>query len=225
MALHPDAGTSFSLRDFLRSTRRALGFSPMQRVLRELRRRGVDVGSLNAIELFGGCAKRHTLDYAGRVAHLEVWEIDPTCEPALHRTIPSAAIRIVDTYEEIRKTSERFDLIVVDNPMSIYGGHCEHFDLFPHILRLASDSAIIVINVIPKVSAAAQKKFPYLFNEQHLDMRRRFYEVNQADNLSPAQIVSAYERETRITDFQLEWNFWVKRHFIYYLTIKIKKVR
>ena len=120
----------FTARLVADATRRALGFSPMQQVLRELRRRGVDVGSLNAIELFGGCAKRHTLDYAGRVAHLEVWEIDPTCEPALHRTIPSATIRIVDTYEEIRKTSDRFDLIVVDNPMSIYGGHCEHFDLF-----------------------------------------------------------------------------------------------
>ena len=50
------------------------------------------------------------------------------------------------------------------------------------------------------------------------------YGANQADHLSPAQIVSAYERVTTITGFQLEWNFWVKRHVIYYLTIKINKV-
>ena len=196
----------------------------MQQVLRKLEKRGVAIGSLKTIELFGGCGKRHAVDYANRVARLEVWEIEPSCEEVLRKKIPQATIHITDTYQQIRKTSERFDLIVIDNPMSIYDGHCEHFDLFPDLFRLAADSAIIVVNVIPNLSAAAARKFPYLFNEKQLQVRRRFYNTDKADDLSWGQIVSAYRRQAEAAGFELEWSFSVRRHFIYYLALKIKRL-
>jgi hypothetical protein len=196
----------------------------MQQVLRELEKRGVAIGSLKAIELFGGCGKRHTVDYANRIARLEVWEIEPSCEEVLRKKIPQATIHITDTYQQIRKTSERFDLIVVDNPMSIYDGHCEHFDLFPDLFRLAADSAIIVVNAIPNLSAAVARKLPYLFSEKQLQVRRRFYNTDNADDLSWGQIVSAYRGQAEAAGFELEWSFSVRRHFIYYLALKIKRL-
>jgi hypothetical protein len=223
MALHPDTGTALSPRDLLRAMRRALGLSPMQRVLRELQQRGVNIPSLNAIEVFGGCAKRHTLDYASRVAHLEAWEIDPTCETALRKNISNATIRIVDSYQQIRQTSEHFDLIVVDNPASEYDRHFEHFELFPDIFRLVGNSALIVINVIPKTSPGALKKLPNLFNQEHLAARRRFYETERPEDISWAQIVSAYQGQAEMAGFKLEWHFCVRRHFIYYLVLKISR--
>jgi hypothetical protein len=223
MALHPDLVRSFS-RDFMRSARRVFGLSPMQQVLRELEHRGVDLASLTAVELFGGCAKRHTLDYANRVAGLEAWEIEPSCEEMLRKNIRGGTVRIVDTFEEIRKTSQRFDLIVIDNPMSIYGGHCEHFELFPDVFRLVGDSAIFVIDVIPNVPPDGLRKFPYLFSEQHLALRRQFYQAEKADDLSREQIVSAYRRSAETAGLKLEWNFWVRRHFVYYLAFKVRRL-
>lgn len=223
MVLHPDAGRS-SPRDLLRSMRRALSLSPMQKVLRGLRRRGVAFDTLNAIELFGGCGKRHTLDYAGQIAHLEIWEIDPTCEPTLRRNIPDATVRIVDSYEEIRRTADHFDLIVVDNPASEFDGHFEHFELFPDVFRLAVGSAVIVINVIPKISPVTLKKIPNLFNKEHLAARSHFYETDRPEDISWAQIVSAYDARAKRAGFAMEWNFWVKRHFVYYLALKINSL-
>jgi len=197
----------------------------MQRVLRKLRRQGVDLGSLNGVELFSGSGKRHTLDYASRLAHLEAWEIDPACEATLRRNVSNATIRIVDTYQEIRRTSEHFDLIVVDNPATVHGGHFEHFDLFPELFRLAGDSAVVLINVIPRISTNTLTKFPNIFNEQHLAARRRFYKTQNPENISWIDIVSAYRQRAQAAAFELEWSFRVRRHFVYYLAFKIRKFK
>jgi hypothetical protein len=225
MALHPDAETAFSPRDLLRSARRRLGLSPMQRLLRRLRRQGVELGSLNGIELFSGSGKRHTLDYASRIGRLEAWEIDPTCEAMLRRNVPNAAIRIVDTYQEIRRTSEHFDLIVVDNPATMHGGHFEHFDLFPDLFRLAGDSAVVLINVIPRIAANTPTKFPNIFDERHLAARRQFYKAEQPENLSWTDIVSAYRQCAQAAGFEWEWSIRVRRHFVYYFAFKIRRLK
>jgi hypothetical protein len=212
-----------SLRDVLRSSRRLLGLSPMQKVLRELEARQVDLASLRVLELFGGTGKFHTLDFASRVSSLEVWEIDSRLEGPLKRNLPGAVIRIVDSHSEIKRTGERFDLVIVDNPMSIYDGYCEHFDLFPDLFRLARDEAILLLNVIPSLPPAARKKYPYIFNEEQCSRRLRFYGTEEVENLSWEQMVSAYRRHAGRAGFALEWSFSVRRHFVYYLCLKIRR--
>ena len=54
----------------LRAMRRNLGASPMRRLCRQLQERGVDLGRLRALEVFGDDGTRHTLDYAPMVASL-----------------------------------------------------------------------------------------------------------------------------------------------------------
>ena len=48
----------------LRNIRRGLGMSPTQMVFNEMKKRGVNVKSLNALEVFGGSGDYHTKDYA-----------------------------------------------------------------------------------------------------------------------------------------------------------------
>jgi hypothetical protein len=212
-----------SVRDILRSTRRLLALSPTQKGLRKLRARGVHLGSLRALELFGGRGVYHTLDYASRISSLEVWEIDPLLESDLRRNLPRATVRIVDCHEEIKRTSGRFNFLVVDNPMSTYGGHCEHFDLFPDLFRVACDESIVLLDVIPSAPPIARKKYPYLFNEEQRGRRRAFYQTDDPDNVSWETIVAAYRTHAELAGFGVDWSFTVRRHFVYYLALKISR--
>jgi len=212
-----------SLRDILRSTRRLLALSPTQKVLRGLLARGVELSSLRALELFGGRGAYHTLDYASRILTLEVWEINPLLESELRRNLPMAKIRIVDCYAEIKQTTGRFDFLVVDNPMSVYDGHCEHFDLFPDLFRVACDETIVLLDVIPSLPQSARNKYPYIFNEEQRRRRRAFYQTDHPDNVPLESMVAAYRRHAESAGFDLKWSFAVRRHFVHYLALKISR--
>jgi hypothetical protein len=53
---------------------------PIQRVLRELERHGMDVGSRRALEVFGCTGERMTRWYADSVGSLDVWELNARLE-------------------------------------------------------------------------------------------------------------------------------------------------
>jgi hypothetical protein len=69
-----------TVKQALWSLRRSLGLSPTQYIFRELRRRGVTLNDLSALEVFGGTGGLHTQDYAAQVRRLELWEINPDHE-------------------------------------------------------------------------------------------------------------------------------------------------
>jgi hypothetical protein len=210
-------------RNVLRPVRRSLGLSPMQKVLRRLRARGIDLKSVRALELFGGSGAYHTVDYSDKVGSLEVWEIDPELESSLRANLPNTTVRIVDCYAELKRTTGRFDFVIVDNPMSTYGGHCEHFDLFPDIFRVLCDQTVLILDVIPRVPPVALKRFPYLFNEEQRQRRREFYHTAEPDHLPLGTILSAYRRHAEQAGFEVEWSFMVRRHFVFYLALKIRR--
>src|SRR5262249_44333554 len=131
---------------------RTLGLSPTQQIVRELQRRGVRLHELHALELFAHSGFLHTRDYQPWVASLEAWEIDPKQEAALRRNLPGAEVKITDSYQEIRRTMRKYSLIVIDAPDCVHGGdgqYCEHFSMLPEVFRVASDSAVLLMNVMP----------------------------------------------------------------------------
>ena len=77
---------------------------PMLRLLKELKRRGVDLGELRTLEIFGRDGLDHTTTYAREVKSLEVWEINPKWHSDLVKNLPDASIRIVDSYEELGRS-------------------------------------------------------------------------------------------------------------------------
>lgn len=195
----------------------------MERVLREMSKRGVVLKQLKALEVFGFTGAFHTAEYQRRVASLEVWEIDPTCEAALRRNLPGATVKITDSYQECRASARNFSLIVIDNPMSTYGEHCEHFGLFPDLLRLAEDPCVLIINVIPHIDASAKRKYPKLFNRDQLDRRSQFYDTNRPEHIALSQMVLVYARLAADCGFTLDWWFSCQRSVVHYLVLKISK--
>jgi len=195
----------------------------MRRLVRRLTRQGFDLRSARTLELFGGSGRFHTVDYARCVGSLEVWEIDERHAAELRKRLPHARIRIVDTYIEIGRTPDTFDLVVVDNPMSTWGGRCEHFDLFPSLFSLLASRAVVVLNVIPRLTDAARTRYPYLFNNEHLARRTTFYRTEHPEDVRVEEMVRSYERYALRAGFRLEWHLLVRRHFVYYLALSLAR--
>jgi len=208
----------FIVKKLLWSLRRALGLSPTQRVFRDLRARNVPTGDLAALEFFGRTGFLHTVDYARQVSSLEVWEIDPAHEPDLRRNLPGAAVRIVDSFDELKRTPRKFNLLVVDNPVCVYGGHCEHFDIFPDIFRVAMDSSILILNAAPNPSPPTEAA--------HLASRRAFNKTDRPENVPFDRMMKVYREIVQAAGFALEWHFFRRRTHatrVYYIVLKIQR--
>jgi hypothetical protein len=208
------------------AARRRLGMAPMARLVKELKRRQVDLGTLRALEAFGGTGVLQTVDYAGEVASLEVWEIHPGNEEALRRNLPGARIKIVDSYREIQTTAEQFDFIVVDAPAVTHGGeHLEHFDLFPSLLRVAGPSALIVLSVMDRVRRG-QKWLgaPGLPREEYLARRARFYRTSKPATIAVDDMIPAYRDLIADHGFRLDWHLVQPKWRIFkYLALKVSR--
>lgn len=205
---------------------RKMGFlpTPMEVVLRELNRRGVNLAELDALEAFG-YKGYHTKDYAPFVKSLEVWEIYPGFEKDLRNNFPNARIRICDSFKQILATERKYDLIVVDNPASVYGennAYCEHFELFPNIFRAAKNECIVILAVIPNIVSYHKTYGRYPSNEQ-LERRAKFYNTNHPERLGYREMVVTYEQYASDNGFSFDWYFTVKRTAIYNLVFKITK--
>ncbi|HVZ42103.1 MAG TPA: hypothetical protein VHI13_22680 [Candidatus Kapabacteria bacterium] len=191
----------------------------MQRVVRRLKRLGVRLNELDALEMFGGTGTFHTIDYAARVRSLDAWELDPTRAAEFRRTVPNAKITITDAYLAAKNASKRYGLIVADNPMSWHGDHVEHFDLLGEILRIAQPDAVVILNVIPEITPAALRRFPYLSNERQREARSAFYRTATPDSIGREQILDAYASRAAAAGRSIAWSFFVRRHFVFYLVL------
>ena len=172
---------------------------PIQKVLRLLEERGFSLNSADAIELFGRKGDWHTKYYVDRVSTLEVWEINPDFLADLKINLPMAKIKITDSFKEIKKTSSKYNLIIIDNPQSVYGGgkYCEHFELFPHIFRIAKGPCVIILNVNIQ---------PYNFHKGLVWWERRkiFYHTDDPEKLSFKHVEAHYAEICKVNGFYLK---------------------
>jgi len=181
---------------------------------------------LHALEVFGGSGHWVAKFYANKVSTLDVWEIEQKYENSLRRNLPNAEVKITDSYQEMKTTSKKFNLLVADTSFSFHGEHCEHFDLFPDIFRIVMDSAILVLNVHTHVTDTALKKYPYLFNEKHLACRGSFYKTDHPDRLSFDELVSTYKDMAKSNGFAVDWHFFQERRWsaFYFLVLGIRRL-
>jgi hypothetical protein len=210
--------------------------TPMEKVVKELKRRNLKPQELHALEVFGRDGHWHTQCYAGHAKTLEVWEIQEQYRDVLQKNFPGAKVKITDSFVEIRHTAGRYNFIVVDNSLGTFrddpvpGGvattYCEHFELFPNVFRVAMDSAILILNVIPETNEAARKKYAYLFNETQLARRRDFYQTDHPEKVSFDKMVETYKRLANDSGFKVEDFFFEKRGengVAYYLVLKFAR--
>jgi hypothetical protein len=210
------------------SLRRIFGLSPTQQVFRELSRRGVRVNELRALELFAHSGFLHTKDYLSQVASLEAWEIDPRHKEALRQNLPSAEVKITDSYQEIKRTARKYNLIVLDTPECVHGDHgqyCEHFSMLPAVFPIAQDSTVLILNVMTGYGNGKSPRRP-LFTDAHLEQRRRFYGTDHPETVRLAEMIPVYRRLVEVNGFELEWYFFHKRTRdgrLYYLVLKLRR--
>jgi hypothetical protein len=198
----------------------------MHRVLVELERRGVAVKNLVTLEAFGGTGDNHILDYAARVASLEIWEIDPSCEPVLRRKAPFAKILITDSIAQLHRTQSRYSFIIFDNPMADYNDHkyCEHFDLFPRVFEVAADDGVLALSVVTRPTSLSRRRAPHLFNEVHLRRRREFYGTPTPDDVSFDEMAQTYRRLAEAAGFRIDWWFGLERSIAHFIILKIRRL-
>lgn len=192
--------------------------------INRIEKKGIDLSQMNALEVFGGSGKsvdRYVLD---KVKKLDVWEIDERRQTELKNNLPKAEIKIVDSFNEIKNTKNRYDIVIMDNPMNMFESHCEHFDMFINIFDILKDQGIIILDIIPKLDDIPTE-FQYIKEDMHLLCRKLFYGTKNPLNIPIKNMVSTYEDIINKNGYILEWSFTEERsrNFIYYLVLKIKK--
>lgn len=191
---------------------------PMSEVVEQIEANfGSPLSEADALELFAREGDWQTVSYAPHVKTLEAWEINPQFREALKRNLPYAKIKITDTWKEIKTTSRKYDLIVVDSPQGVYGEHCEHFGLLPDIFRIANDGCVIILNVNVE---------PYNFHKGSEWWKRRkdYYRTEHPEKLELDTVTQHYKRICQENNVAMKWCFFQQRHtdFLYYFVMSVQ---
>ncbi len=168
----------------------------MNHVVDFLKSKYIHLEKLHAIEIFGGTGKTDAV-LAKNVKTFEIWEIDQKLKPQLEKSFPNSKIKICDSIEILNKSQkiQKFDLILIDNPMSVFGmkknsvGYCEHFDVIKNIEKLIDKEAIVIflVNKKPFFSKKLKKK-----NILWRKRRQEFYGSIDTNNMSLQFLTSFY---------------------------------
>lgn len=126
-----------------------------------------------------------------RVKTTHAWEIEKCFEEQLVKNLPeNAQIIIGDSHRLIMQEQKKFDIIVFDNPMGVYGEenqYCEHFDIIQNFSLVAQDECLVIFNV-------KSEPFNYESNKNWQNRRNDFFKVLDASNLSLSFLRKFYER-------------------------------
>ena len=168
----------------------------MNYVVNFLKSEGIPLEKLHAIEIFGGIGKTDAI-LAKNVKAFEIWEIDQKLKPQLVKIFPNAKIKICNSVDILNKSQKirKFDLILIDNPMNVFGTkknsfeYCEHFDVIKNIKKLIDKEAIVIflVNKKPFFSKKLKKK-----NALWRKRRQEFYGDVDTNNMSIQFLTSFY---------------------------------
>ena len=168
----------------------------MNHVVNFLKSEGIPLEKLHAIEIFGGIGKTDAI-LAKNVKAFEIWEIDQKLKPQLVKIFPNAKIKICNSVDILNKSQKirKFDLILIDNPMNVFGTkknsfeYCEHFDVIKNIKKLIDKEAIVIflVNKKPFFSKKLKKK-----NVLWRKSRQEFYGNIDTNNMSIQFLTSFY---------------------------------
>jgi len=196
----------------------------MNKVLQKLEEQEVKLDKLNAIEVFGREGNWHTIPYYNKVNSLEVWEINKEYKKGLQKNLPNAKIKILDSIKNILeyKVIKKFDLIVIDNPLNVFGknnSYSEHFDFIDRIENIATDNPIIIFNVC---------RNPFNLHKNTLWKKRReeFYKLKDTSCLQIKFLLKFYKEMFEMRGkWDVIFNFVIIRHeYLDYFVFKLKKI-
>lgn len=199
--------------------------SPIECLLKRIKDKEENIEDMHCLSVFGGkgCINEKFLqEYVGK---LETWEICKEFEEELRNNVPKADVKIVDSFEQLNKTLQKYDMVFMDNPMSIYEDHCENFDMFMEHFKVLKEESIIVMDIITRLDNIP-KEFNYIRNDMHLLCRKLFFRTTNPENISIDIIKKTYQSIIEREGFKVQWDLVEERtdDFIYYLAFKVKKI-
>jgi len=168
----------------------------MENVIRFIESNDIKLNNLNGLEIFGGTGTTDIL-LSKKLKNFDIWEIDENCESKLKNLFPNSKIKICDSIKILKEKNNfsKYDLILLDNPMSVFGSndepykYCEHFDTLEYISKLIDKSAIVIflVNKKPFYHKKLLKK-----NILWKKRRKTFYGNLNIDNLSTNFLINFY---------------------------------
>ena len=178
-----------------------------------------------SIEIFGGEGVNDSI-FSKNTKSFEIWEIDSSLKSELEKNVPNAKIRFCDSIKNLNENNDFrfFDLILIDNPMSVFGKkfeYCEHFDVIKNISKLI-DKEVIVIFLINK------KPFFKKDEEKNIIWKKRrqlFYGDLNTNDLSIDFLLNFYKELFRNMGFDTIFSKNIPRHtpHLDYMIFKLKR--
>ena len=178
---------------------------PMQKVVKQLKKRGIKLQNLDGIELFGRDGGWSTDYISKELNSIDIVEISDEFKPILEKKYPNANIYIDNTYTFIENHSKQYDIVLSDNPASKHGEYFQHFSLFPHIYKLFKNKTILILNIIPNY------QFTYNPNpEEEYSALKKFYNTKKI-KLNIDEMVDVYEKSANREGFTISDFYTVNR--------------
>ena len=173
----------------------------------------IDLENFKAIEIFGGEGVNDSI-FSKYAKYFEIWEIDSSLESELNKNVPNAKIKFCDSIKTLNENNDFgfFDLILIDNPMSVFGEkleYCEHFDVIKNIEKLIDKEAIVIflVNKKPFFSKKLKKK-----NILWRKRRQEFYGKVDTNNMSIQFLSSFYTELFRSIGLNTIFSNIIPRH-------------
>ena len=203
--------------------------SGMKNVVQYLLSKNIKLEELSGVEIFGGTGETDIF-LAEKLKTFEIWEIDRSCFTELKKKFSESKIDICNSIERLEKedNESKFDIIVMDNPMNVYGTnkestkYCEHFDVLKNIYKLIKKEAIVIFLV---------NKKPFFYNklcEKNIiwkNRRKAFYGDIDVENLDSSFLIKFYEEYFKKNKFETIFSKNITRHqpHLDYFIFKIRK--
>jgi len=200
-------------------------------LMTKLEIKGIDFSKLNAIELFGRDGTWQTKKFGEKVKGIEIWEIDPKWKNKLKENIPNAVVKIRDSISMLKTEDglHKFDLILIDNPMNVFGNmqrdsdvYCEHFEVLENFHKLCQNDVLIIFNV-------NRKPFDYMENPLWVKRRNEFYKTTNTSDMKIEFLLDFYKNKFYELGFTTIFRINVIRVFFqgcdmtHYFAYKLKK--
>jgi hypothetical protein len=194
-----------------------------------LEKQNINLKTLNSLEVFGGSGETDRI-IADKVKSFEIWEINNDFFDTLTRTLPNSKIHICNSIEKLHTNTfeQKFDLILIDNPMSVFGNknnpqiYCEHFDILKNINKITNNETIVIflVNKKPFYSKKFKQK-----NSEWKKRRKQFYGDIDIDNISIDFLLTFYKEYFQKIGFRTVFSKNILRHHPHldYLIFKLKK--
>ncbi len=210
------------LKQFRRIILRKLKLRPIDKIFKKLKAKGYNSFE-TGLEVFGYKGEYHTMNYQEFVKELHVWEWAADCEDSLKQNLPKAKIKITDSYKEIKETTIKFDLVVVDNHQGIFGDdYCEHFEMLPNVFRVLKDEAIIILNILPNINEL--EKMYNVDASAHKAKRNDWYKRIDTDMLPDTFFMDFYIKLFREYNYNVNFIFIEKRNNVMsYMVVGLNK--